>query len=363
MLALLPPQPADLDRARFPVSHSGMKRVAIPRHGGVDVLVLGEAPPPPLVPGGVRIRVQAAGVNFADLLMRMGMYAGAPPLPFIPGYEVAGTVLEGPGFPPGARVLAVTRFGGYAAEVVTPASKVFPLPEAWSFAEGAAFPVVTLTAWAALSLMARVRADDRVLVHGIAGGVGLAALQIARARGARVAGTCRGDEKAERVRGLGAEVVFDPRRPGWSAALARWAPEGVDVILEPRGLRALRQGLDGLAPGGRAVLYGASEMVPRGRRERIQLLRALPSLLALNPLALLRRNVGLYGLDLLRLWDREAVLAAAFEELWTWVQEGRLRPVLDRTFPLQEVGEAHRYLHDRRNFGKVVLTLDGEESR
>jgi NADPH:quinone reductase-like Zn-dependent oxidoreductase len=340
-----------------------IRRVVIPAYGDVDVLEVRSGSPDRLEPGTVRIRVAAAGVNFADLMMRMGLYPEAPPRPFVPGYEVAGTVVEvdgtvadRPDLAPGARVVAVTRFGGYAEEVVAPASKVFPLPEGWSFEEGAAFPVVYLTAWTALCPMARVRRGDLVLIHGIAGGVGLAALAIARAAGARVAGTCGGPEKVRAAVEQGAERAFDHRVENIAAETRAWAPGGVDVVLEPRGGKALRESLALLRPTGRVVTYGVSSMVAGRKRNLFATVRGALPMLWLSPLKLVSENLGVFGLNVLQLWDRDDILGEALTDLVRGAREGVYRPVLDRSFTLDQAGEAHRYLHDRKNIGKVVLT-------
>jgi 3-hydroxybutyryl-CoA dehydrogenase len=341
-----------------------VRRIMIPAYGDVNVLQLREEPPRALGPGDVRIRVAAAGVNFADLLMRMGLYPEAPRRPFTPGYEVSGRVVEmspeaqasRPDLHLESAVFAVTRFGGYTEEIVVPAHAVFPIPEGWSFEEAAAFPVVTLTAWMALVEMARVRSGDRVLVHSIAGGVGLAALEIARAHDARVFGTASGEAKANVARERGAEQVVDPGQASLAQALKAWAPHGVDVILEPRGWRGVRESLGLLAPGGRIVAFGVSEMAARRKRQVIRVLGSFLYVPSLNILTLLRHNAGLYGLNLLTLWDRPEILERTMQSLLSEVKAGRYRPRVAATFPLSAAAEAHRFLHDRKNIGKVVLT-------
>lgn len=342
-----------------------VRTVTLSKFGPPEVLEVRSGPPPVMTPGGVRVQVAAAGVNFADLMMRMGLYPEAPPLPFVPGYEVAGTVTEisegaarrRPDLAVGARVAAVTRFGGYADEVVVPGPKVFALPDDFSFIEGAAFPVNYLTAWMALCGMARVRTGDRVVVHGAAGGVGAAAIQIARAAGARVLGTCGGKIKAAAVKRWGAEAV-DNRAEDEETAIRRWAPQGVDVVLEPRGGRALRRSLRHLRPTGRAVTFGASDVVQGTVRRRVRAgLRLLP-FFAVHPLALVRRNQGVFGLNLLALWNEDEVLAEAVADLLRGAASGVYRPRLDITVPLTEAAAAHRRLHERKNIGKVVLTTE-----
>ncbi len=345
-----------------------IRRVVIPVFGDVNVMEVRSGPPPALEPGTVRVRVAAAGVNFADLVMRMGLYPEAPPRPFVPGYEVSGVLTElseeaaraRPDLTPGMRVIAGTRFGGYAEEIVTPPGKVFPLPPDWSFEEGAAFPVTYITAWFALVAMARVRAGDYVLVHGITGGVGSAALQIARAAGAHVAGTCGGPEKARTAERWGAERGIDYRSEHVPAVVRAWAPDGVDIVLESRGGKGLRESMSLPKPTGRVVTYGVSEMASGRKRNWFVAARALWPFLWMNPLKLIQRNHGLFGLNVLAMWGEDAVMASAIAGLRAGAESGAYRPVLDRAFPLTQAPAAHRYLHERRNLGKVVLTTGVE---
>jgi NADPH:quinone reductase-like Zn-dependent oxidoreductase len=340
-----------------------VRRIFIPHRGDAGVLEVRSGPPDPLRPDTVRIAVEAAGVNFADVMMRMGLYAGAPPTPFVPGYEVAGTVREvapgvsarRPELVPGARVMAGTRFGGYTEEIVTPAPKVHLLPEGWSFEEGAAFPVVYHTAWMGLVRMAHVQPGERVLVHGAGGGVGLAATQIATWKGARVFGTCGTAEKASAAEGAGAERVVVRGRDAGEETLRAWAPEGVDVILEPRGGNPMLRGLDLLAPCGRMIVYGMSGGVKGETRNLLRSWWNAAAFLRVNLATLAPRNAGAFALDVLRLWERDELLGEATQDLHLGVEAGALRPVLDVTFPLERAADAHRRLHRRENVGKIVL--------
>lgn len=340
-----------------------MKAARIPRFGGPDVLELCRLDRPALAPGCVRIAVRAVGVNFADLLMRMGRYPEAPAPPFVPGYEVAGTVLElGPDLPgdmpwlrPGAEVMAVTKFGGYAEQVVTPAVKVCPLPEGWSYAEGAAFLIAAVTAWLALEPMARVREGDKVLVHGVAGGVGLAALQIAREAGCRVAGTCSA-AKRERVIALGAELALEVDHPASAAKLREWGP---DVILEPRGGQGLKESIELVQPLGRVVSFGFREIASREDLDPAKAQLATGRLLWFNPLALVERSIGVFMLNIMNLWDDPWTFRRVVGALQPGIDRGAFRPVLDRVLPFSEVARAHRYLHERLNVGKIVLSTEG----
>ena len=199
-----------------------MRAVVITKHGGPGVLRVQERPDPPLGPGQVRIAVAAAGINFADVMARMGLYPDAPKTPCVVGYEVAGTVIElgagAEGFGEGQRVVAGTQFGGYASQVTVPAGDVVALPEQLSFEQGAAIPVNYATAWAGLIGYGNLQIGERLLVHSAGGGVGIAATQIAKRGGAEVYGTASPGKHA-RIVELGVDHALDYTRPGWERGL------------------------------------------------------------------------------------------------------------------------------------------------
>src|SRR5712691_2753134 len=214
-----------------------MRAVVITKHGGPGVLEGQEMADPELGPGQVRIAVAAAGINFADVMARMGLYPDAPKTPCVIGYEVAGTILElGEGVsdsqPPlanGQRVFAGTKFGGYASQVVVPASDVVPLPDGLSFEQGAAIPVNYATAWAGLVGYGNLQPGERVLIHSAGGGVGVAATQIAKRFGGEVYGTASPGKHA-RISELGVDHALDYTKPGWESGLPKF-----DLILDAIG--------------------------------------------------------------------------------------------------------------------------------
>jgi len=337
-----------------------MLEMQIVRFGGPGVFRAVERPSPPLLPGCVRVAVSAAGINFAEVQMRVGLYPEAPHLPFTPGFEIAGRVTEvAPGVDgvrPGDRVLGVTVFGGYATEAVVPAWQLRRIPAGLTDAEAAAIPVAFATAAVALHEMARVRAGDRVLVAGAAGGVGTAAVQLAARADAAVTGLVGSEAKHASVLALGAREVFT--YAAWAARVRAGAPRTFDVVLESRGGRALRQAFGLVAPAGRLVSFGFSSMLSGPRRS---LLRAAATLLAtpkLSVLGLVMRNQGVFGANLLKLLadgEGRAVVTRAFDTALRGFEDGSLRVVVDRTFPLAEAGAAQEHLRSRASIGKVVL--------
>ena len=328
-----------------------MKQLVITRYGPPEVLTVREAPDPPVVPGTVRIRVRAAGVNFSDLLARQGLYPDAPKPPCVIGYEVAGTV-EGSD----RRVMAATKFGGQSELVVVPSASVSPLPDSWSFEQGAAFPVVYLTAHHILVRVAAARPGETVLVHAAAGGVGLAVAELARILELRVIGLAS-PAKHDVLRTYNVEPL-DSRDPSWPDAARRLAPRGVDVVLDPIGGESWRRGYALLAPAGRLVCYGGSELSTGLRRNIVQVLWKALRWPRFGPLKLMSDNRAVAGVNLGHVWDSAEIVQPQFEALLRYAREGLVHPRVDRAFPVSEAAAAHHYIHERRNIGKVVLTFD-----
>ena len=336
-----------------------MKQLVIPRYGPPEVLAVREAPDPTVQAGTVRIRVRAAGINFSDLLARQGLYPDAPKPPCTIGYEVAGVVeAVGPGVATiraGDRVIATTRFGGQSELVVVPTASVFPVPDGWSLEQGAAFPVVYLTAHHMLVRVAAARRGETVLVHAAAGGVGLAVAELGRILGLRVIGLCSPGKHAI-LREYGVEPL-DSRDPRWFDAVRRVAPQGVDVVLDAVGGDSWRHGYRLLAPAGRLVCFGASGLSDSVRRNLLKTIWRVIRFPRFAPLALMNDNKSVAGVNLGHLWNDQALLAPQIEALLGYARDGKLTPRVDRTFPLAEAAAAHRYIHQRRNVGKVLLAL------
>jgi synaptic vesicle membrane protein VAT-1 len=338
-----------------------MRHMVIPRYGVPDVFELREAPDPLPAAGEVRIRVRAAGINFADILARLGLYPDAPKLPMVVGYEVAGIIdAAGPGvtgIAEGDRVIAMTRFGGYADAVVVPAGQVFAMPAGLNDAEGAAVPVNYLTAALALYRLAALQAGETVLVHNAGGGVGIAATQLALLRRATVIGTASTMKHAA-LRSFGVEHALDYRSVDVVAEVRKLTRgRGVDVVLDPLGGRSFGDSYRLLAPLGRMVIFGLSAAATGEKRNLWRAFRAWMQTPAFKPLSLIHRNRGVFGLNVGHLWDERRQLAPIMTTLASELSAGRLRPVVARTFPLERAAEAHRFIQARQNIGKVVLTV------
>jgi NADPH:quinone reductase-like Zn-dependent oxidoreductase len=336
-----------------------MKQVWIPKIGEPEVLELREAPDPEPASGEVRIRVEASGINFADILARMGLYPDSPKLPAVVGYEVAGIVdrlgdgVEG--IREGDRVLATTRFGGYSDVVCVPQLAAQPIPGKLGFETAVAIPVNYLTAWLMLVRLGHVREGETVLVHACAGGVGLAAVQICRHFGAEVIGTASAS-KHQRLRDAGVSACIDYRNQDFLTEVRRLTDgRGVDIALDAVGGDSFRKSYRSLAPLGRLFIFGASSVAPGSKRSMTAALSQLWKMPSFKPMQLMSHNKGVYGVNLGHLWSRADELAAMMGEILALVDAGALAPVVDRAFPLAEAAAAHRYIQDRRNFGKVVL--------
>jgi len=333
-------------------------------NGGPEVLQVQERPDPPVGPGEVRIAVKAAGINFADTMARVGLYPDAPKPPCVMGYEVAGEVESvGEGvsnFAVGDRVMAGTRFGGQAELVSVPADQALRLPERLSFEQGAAFPVNYGTAYAALIIMGSLREGDCVLIHAAAGGVGIAATQIARNVGAEIFGTSS-PSKHDAIRAQGVTHAIDYRSQDFEAEAMRiTGGEGVDLIIDALGPTSFRKDYRLLRSGGRLVMYGLSEVTNESGRDIPAALKSLAKMpLATIPwwksLALMNENKGVFGLNMLKWWEREGSLDRVTEPLMADLEAGRLEPVVAEAFPFERAGEAHEFIAQRRNVGKVVL--------
>jgi NADPH:quinone reductase-like Zn-dependent oxidoreductase len=341
-----------------------MRAVVINKNGPPEALEVEQRPDPPVGPGEVRIAVKAAGINFADTVARVGLYPDAPPLPSIIGYEVAGEVesigdgVEG--HEVGDRVLAGTRFGGYAELVTVRADMAFPLPKRLSFEEGAAFPVNYATAQAGLVTMGGLEAGDRALIHSAGGGVGIAATQVAKLRGAEVFGTASAS-KHDAIREQGVDHAIDYRTQDFAEEVERiTGGEGVDVILDALGPTSARKGYRILRPGGCLIIYGASEVSTGEKRDLLAAGRAaLKAPFATFPwwksIGMMNENKGVFGLNILHWWDQEGSLDRVIQPLLPELEAGNLRPVVAASFPFDRAADAHRYIAERRNIGKVVL--------
>lgn len=340
------------------------RRVTIRRAGSYERLELETLPG--LVPGRgeVVIAAAASGVNYADCVVRMGLYSSAKEYvgwPITPGFEVAGTVKAvGEGvsdLAPGERVLAVTRFFGYASEVRVPRGQVFALPPGLDLPQAAGIPAVYLTAYYGLLELARPRAGQKALIHSAAGGVGGALVQLAKLSGCEVTGVVGATHKVATARAHGADHVIDKsKEPLWPAA-ERHAPRGYDVIADANGVATLRQSYEHLRTPGKLIVYGFHTMLPKtgGRPNWLKLAAGWLRTPRFDPLHMTTTSRSVLAFNLSYMFEEQWLLEEAMGRLLAWFAEGKLTPPPVTTYPLERVADAHRALESGETVGKLVL--------
>lgn len=337
-----------------------MRAIWISRPGGPEVLEVRESADPVPARGEVRIRVRAAGLNFAEVMARQGLYPDAPKIPCVVGYEVSGIVdAVGDGVDAswiGKRVLALTRFGGHADCVSVPVEQCSELPEAMSFEEGAALPVNYLTAYHMLFRVACVRSRESVLVHMAAGGVGIAALQLCKTvEGLTVFGTASASKHAVIVEN-GCTHPIDYRSQDYVEEIRRQtAGKGVDVVLDALGGRDWKKGYELLRPAGRLVAFGFANMAEGERRKLLHMAKEAVGIPLFTPMGLMNDNRSVAGVNMGHLWGETELLNEEMRALLALYEAGKIKPYIDTVFPFEQAADAHRRLTERKNIGKVVL--------
>lgn len=324
-------------------------------------------------PGEVLIETSSIGVNFADVVVRLGLYPSAKKYvgwPIVPGFEFAGTIMEvgepgsnetlaDPTFDlrVGAQVLGVTRFGAYATHLVVPRSQVFPVPHGISMEHAGAIPVPCLTAYYALRVLGQAAPGKTVLVHSAAGGVGSMLVQMAKALGCFVVAVVGAAHKAEAVRGLGAERVIDKASQSLHEAARQAAPGGYDLVLDANGYETLRCSYQLLRPTGRLIVYGAHSMLSRGsaRPNWLKLAWTFLRTPRFSPLDLTNDNKCVMAFNLSYLFEEKQMLAEAMACIRAWFESGQLRLPAMRAYPLQGAAQAHSDLQSGTTIGKLVL--------
>lgn len=342
-----------------------MRQIWITRTGSPEVLQVREAPDPEPGPGQIRVRVKAAGINFADLMARVGLYPDAPKIPCVVGYEVSGTIdrlgarddsreNNDNGLAIGDRVFAMPKFGGYTDTLVLPRAQVFKMPERMTFEEAAALPVVYLTAYNMMLFTGTLRQGSTVLIHSAAGGVGLAAIQLAKTRGCVILGTAS-RSKHDFLRAQGVAHPIDSSGDYAAAARAIVGERGIDLILDPVGGRSWTEGYKLLAPCGRLVAFGFSAAASGNKRNLLHALSILLQVKRWSPITLMNDNKTVTGVNMGHLFGRLDLLMPQFAELVRLYEQGLIKPHVDRTFKFEEAAAAHQFIHDRKAIGKVLL--------
>jgi len=326
-----------------------MRAVVVPEPGEADALTIAERPDPVPAAGEVRIRVTAAGLNGADLSQRRGYYPSPPGAPDWPGLEVSGVVdAVGDGvdvWQVGDRVCALLPGGGYAELVTVDAGLVLPVPDAVDLVEAAGLPEVGATVWSNVFALGKLAAGEALLVHGGSSGIGTMAIQLGRALGADVIATAGSEEKAAFCREVGAHAAVDYRTQDFvEAARAFTDGLGVDVVLDIVGGAYIARDLDALATGGRILSIAVRDRTPA----------------AVDMGLLMRKRASIHGTTLRArpLAERVAIIAAVRANVWPLLADGRVRPVIDSVFPLEDASAAHRRMESSAHRGKILLRVD-----
>ena len=333
-------------------------RVVITKAGGPNVLDIQEIAIPEPQPNEVCIQVHFAGINFADTLMRMGFYQPRPPFPFTPGYEVSGVIhsmgKDVQGFEIGQRVVGLMRTGGQASHVVADASRTLPIPDEISLEAAASMPVTYITAHHMLHHLGNLKQTDSVLIHGGGGGVGTAALQLCKWAGVSKVWSTASAAKSDIIESYGATAIDRHNEDFVEIIRSATKKRGVDHILDPIGGGHLKRSLSVLAQGGKLYTYGMSSAAPSSKRSLWKALKALRSRPKFDPMLMMSRNQGVFGIHM-GTWNDEDVMQEQMQNILKGIKEGALTPIIDSIYDAKDVASAHQHIHDGKNIGKVLL--------
>jgi len=337
-----------------------VKAVWIPKYGSPDVLEVREDTDPTPGPGEVRVRVRASGINFAEIMARQGLYLDAPSPPMVVGYEVSGTIDQvGDGVverSEGQRVLAMTRFGGYADVVCVDARQTFVMPDQMTFEEGAALPVTYAAAYHMLFNVLRLRTGDHVLIHQAAGGVGTAALQLARSIGGVTTYGTASTQKHDYTREHGCDHPIDYHLVDYVGEVRKLTEgRGVHGVLDAIGGDHWKRSYSLLRPSGSLVCYGWTRMRKEEKRRLAHVLGQFTRMPIWTPVKLMNDNKGVAGVNMGRLWDEKELIFEGFAALFQLYEQGQIKPHVDRTFSFDRAADAHAYIEAGQNHGKVLL--------
>lgn len=339
-----------------------MKQIVITQHGDTDVLKIQEKSDPTPSPGEMLIKVKAIGINFADILARKGLYPDAPKPPCVVGYEVSGVIESvGQGVDSskiGHPVFALTRFNGYSEKVCVSENAVFPIPEFLDFERAAAIPVNYLTAYQLIHVMGGLKKGESVLIHNAGGGVGLAALDIALHLGANTYGTSSaGKHSFLKERGL--NYPIDYRNHDFlSSVLDLTSGKGVELIIDPIGGKNWKKSYKALRSTGRLGMFGVSTVTDSTAGKVVQFAKLLLHMPWYNPLRLMNANKSVFGVNIGHMWREKGKISGWMHAILKGVEEGWIRPHVDRSFPFEHPSEAHAYIEARKNIGKIVLVTE-----
>lgn len=341
------------------------QRIRIHRAGGYERLEMESFQVPAAAPTEVVIQTEAIGVNYADCLVRWGLYDSAKYYvgwPITPGFEFSGRITQlgaqVTDLKVGDWVFGITRFGAYATHVVAPRSQVFPIPQSLNPIEAGGFPAVFMTAYHALFQHFRIRPGMKILVHSAAGGCGTALLQIGKIAGCEMVGVVGSSHKVETAKSFGADHVIDKSSEDLWKQAKSFAPDGYDVVLDANGYTTLKQSYRHLAPCGKLVVYGSHALLPRqgGRVNYLALAYNFLKTPKFNPLHMISRNRSLITFNVSYLFSKADLIEEGMTDLVQWLKQGKLKGPPVKTFPFSEAAKAHAAIESGQTVGKLVLT-------
>ena len=338
-----------------------MKSIYLVRHGSPEqAFEIREEKAPTPNKNEVRIQVEASGLNFADVLARLDLYPVAPKIPCVLGYEIVGTIdsvgLDVKGFNTGDRVVAFTRFGGYASCVVASSKAITKIPDKMDATIAAALATQYCTAWYAAEEMIRLHKGDHVLIHAAAGGVGTALVQIAKHRGCVIFGTAGSNSKLDLLREMGVDYPIDYKTTNFDKEICKVLDKkGLDVVFDSIGGKVFKKSMKLLSPGGRIVLFGVAQMAGQ-RRNIFRSLKTLIEFGIFTPLLFLIRSHGLIGVNMLQIADHQPdILKRCMKNVLDLTIQSELTPQIGHEFPADKISEAHEYLGMRKSTGKIII--------
>lgn len=335
------------------------QQIVISKTGSAKELKMEESALPELKAGEVTVEVAAAGVNFADIMARQGLYPDAPPLPMVVGYEMSGTVTAVAGDVDshwvGKRVFGLSRFGGYSSHLNIPVNQLFDIPEKLSFAEAASIPVAYSTAYSLVVAMGQLTSKETILIQNAGGGVGLAIIDIAKHIGATTIGTAS-TRKHEFLSARGLDHAIDYNKFDWRKEVARITDNrGVELITDPLGGKSWKHGYKALRSTGRIGMFGISAASDSSFMGKLKLLKTAVEMPFFHPVNLMNDNRSTFGVNMGHMWHEVDKLRVWMEYLINGVNEGWVRPYVDKEFKFADAAAAHQYIENRKNTGKVVL--------
>lgn len=339
-----------------------MKAAVVTRFGPPEVLRIQDRPTPVPREDEVLVKVKAIGLNFADVMARLGVYPAVPEPPFVPGIEFSGVIIaagkEVHNLKKGDRVWGFSKQGAYAEFVCVPSTMLQLLPKRVDFQQAVALGVTYLTAYHALVTLANTRKKERLLIHAAAGGVGIAAIQIGRHLGTEIFATVGSPEKMEIARAQGAHVVINYSQEKFAEVIRKKTDgQGVDVILDSVGGKVMKEGWKLLAPMGRYVLFGFASVTGKRGINKIKAAREVMAVPILFPATLVSKNVGLLAFNLYFLAHKTDYFRSAWNKIVEWQGKGIIKPVIGTVYPFDRIAEAQEFLQSRKSIGKVVVTF------